>query len=139
MTKKRKETILVVDDDKNVLVYIKEVLTPRGYRLILATSGEEAMQLTDSSNESINLLLTDVILPKMDGRQLAHKFLARYPLGKVLFISGYICPSMAHQNLPDSEKAFIRKPFTPAALAHKVENVLKSKFSSAPGGPRPTA
>lgn len=139
MTKKRKETVLVVDDDRNVLDYIKEILTSRGYQLLLASSGEEAMQLTDSIDESIDLLLTDVILPKMDGRHLAHKFLARYPLGKVLFISGYMCPSIAHQDIPDSEKAFVRKPFTAAALIHKMKNVLNSEFNPAADVPEPTA
>jgi CheY-like chemotaxis protein len=137
MTKKRTETILLVDDDHYSLKLLTKILSPLGYQLFTAASGEEALQLTDSLDVDIDLLLTDVVLPKMDGRALAHKFLASRPRSKVLFISGYLCPSIAHQGVPHSEKAFVRKPFTAKVLASKVRKVLDSEFCLAKADRQP--
>jgi len=139
MTKKRTETILLVDDDHYTLKLLTKILSPLGYQLFTAASGEEALQLNDSLDIDIDLLLTDVVLPKMDGRALAHKFLASRPQSKVLFISGYLCPAIAHQNIPHSEKAFVRKPFTAKGLAGKVRKVLDSDFRLAEADQQPTS
>ena len=139
MTKKRTETILLVDDDHLTLKLLTKILAPIGYQLFTAESGEEALQLTDSLDVDIDLLLTDVVLPKMDGRALAHKFLAGRPQSKVLFISGYLCPAIAHQDVPHSEKAFVRKPFSAKELISKVRKVLDSDFRLAEADPPPTS
>jgi two-component system cell cycle sensor histidine kinase/response regulator CckA len=123
-----KESILAVDDDQSVLAYIRGILTARGYRLYTAESGEEALNLAASLDGTIDLLLTDVFLPAMDGRHLAGEFLARYPQAKVLFISGYFCPAAAHQDTPNSGKAFVQKPFTANSLVSKMRAVLDSEF-----------
>ena len=128
MTKTSSETILVVDDDRNTLKLITKILSPRGYQLLTATSGEEALKLAGTENTDIDLLLTDVVLPEMNGRDLAHEFLAICPRIKVLFMSGLLCPSVAHQDVPDSEKAFVRKPFTANSLISKLRKVLDSDF-----------
>jgi len=119
---------MVVDDDPNVLELINRILSPRGYTLLEAQSGEEALKNAKSFGDSIDLLLTDVILPKMDGRDLAKKFMALYPNAKVLFISGYICPSAAHQESPNSGNAFVKKPFTAKELCSKTRKVLASGY-----------
>jgi two-component system cell cycle sensor histidine kinase/response regulator CckA len=128
MTKTGSETILVVDDDHNTLKLITKILSPRGYQLLTATSGEAALELATTGASDIHLLLTDVVLPEMNGRDLAHEFLTICPRAKVLFMSGYLCPSVAHQDVPDSEKAFVRKPFTAKSLISKLRKVLKSDF-----------
>jgi two-component system cell cycle sensor histidine kinase/response regulator CckA len=131
MTKTGTETILIVDDDPNTLKLITKILSPRGYQLLTATSGEEALALATTVDTDIDLLLTDVVLPEMNGRDLAHEFLASRPHAKVLFISGYLCPSVAHQDVPASEKAFVRKPFTSKSLISKLRKVLESDFRHA--------
>lgn len=119
---KGSETVLVVDDDPMILSYIEEEIGLYGYRSILASSGEEALQLAE--NEKVDLLVTDIMMPGMNGIDLAKKFAVINPRVKILFMSGYVCPSLAHQGIPESECAFVQKPFAPKALVRKMRNVL---------------
>jgi len=128
MRKKGTETILVVDDDPLALDLIELTLAPLGYKVILTSSGEEALQVAKSRNGNIDLLLTDMIMPGITGLDLVRQFLARYPKTKVMFMSGYMCPSLAHQNVALSEKAFVLKPFTTNTLAKKMRAVLESEY-----------
>ena len=123
MRKKESATVLIVDDDPFLLDIVAEQISLFGYQPILASSGKEALQLA-SKQTQINLLLTDIMMPIMNGVDLAKQFVALYPEAKVLFMSGYICPSMAHYGIPDSEHAFVQKPFTPKTLITKIRNVL---------------
>ena len=77
---------MVVDDDPNVLEVINSILSPRGYTLLTAQSGEEALKNAKAYGDTIDLLLTDVIFPKMDGRYLANKFIAMFPKFYSIFI-----------------------------------------------------
>lgn len=126
--KKGSETILVVDDDSAVLNLIKRILSPLGYRLLLAKNSEEALLIAKNETYFIHLLLTDVILPGMNGLGLAEYFLAAYPRTKILFMSGYMCPSLGHQDIPYSQNPFVRKPFTPETLITKLRKVLQSDY-----------
>jgi len=128
MRKKRTETVLVIDDDPLALDLIELMLAPLGYEIILATSGEEALQAAESRGGNIDLLLTDIILPGITGLDLVRQFLSRYPKTKVMFMSGYMCPSLAHQGVALSEKAFVLKPFTTNTLAKKMRAVLESEY-----------
>jgi two-component system cell cycle sensor histidine kinase/response regulator CckA len=134
MGKKGTETVLVVDDDPLALDLIELMLAPLGYKVLMATSGEEALQLAESREEKIDLLLTDMIMPGITGLDLVRQFITRYPHTKVLFMSGYMCPSIAHQDETLSEKAFVLKPFTSNTLAKKMRAVLKSEYTPAIGG-----
>ena len=127
MGKKGTETVLVVDDDPLALDLIELTLTPLGYKVLLASSGEEALQVAESREGKIDLLLTDMILTGITGLDLVKQFVNRYPKIKVMFMSGFICPSMAHQDVALSEKAFVLKPFTTNTLARKMRAVLGSK------------
>ena len=127
MGKKGTETVLVVDDDPLALDLIELTLTPLGYKVLLASSGEEALQVAENREEKIDLLLTDMILTGITGLDLVKQFVNRYPKIKVMFMSGFICPSMAHQDVALSEKAFVLKPFTTNTLARKMRAVLGSK------------
>ncbi len=124
MRRKESATVLIVDDDQILLNIVAEQISLFGFQPILASSGEEALQFAQKQTQ-IDLLLTDIIMPNMNGVDLAKQFVALYPETKVLFMSGYICPTMAHFGNQDSEHAFLQKPFTQNTLISKMRNVLE--------------
>jgi DNA-binding NtrC family response regulator len=105
------KTVLVVDDEPDVLACIAEILTPLGCRTILAQSGEEALEITGELEEKIDLLITDIVLPAMKGKELAKRFAKKYPDTKILFMSGYLSPAISPEDQLNRTKAFIQKPF----------------------------
>lgn len=118
------ETVLAVDDDQTMLDLLEEVLRPLGYNVLSASSGEEALEVASEHQDEIDLLLTDVILPGIKGQDLAKQLLNRCPGVNVLFMSGYLCPSMAHNDSDQGFEAFIQKPFSPNALLRKIRKLL---------------
>ena len=118
------ETVLAVDDDPIVLDLLQEVLKPLGYKVLFAASGEEALEMAASHQDKIDLLLTDVVLPGIKGQELARQLQHSYPEVNVLFMSGYLCPSMAHGKSEQRFDAFIQKPFSPNALLRKMRKLL---------------
>jgi len=124
MRTKESATVLIVDDDPIIRKIVAEQIALFGFQPILAASGEEALQLAKKQTQ-IDLLLTDIMMPEMNGVDLAKQFVTLYPETKILFMSGYICPSMAHYGIQDSEHAFVQKPFTPQTLITKMRKVLK--------------
>ena len=118
------ETILAVDDDPAMLELVGEVLTPLGYNVLFAATGEEALQVAQTGTEKIDLLLTDVMLPGIKGQELAEKILTSDPNVCVLFMSGYLCPSMAYDESEKKVEAFVQKPFTPNTLVRKMRKLL---------------
>jgi CheY-like chemotaxis protein len=118
------ETVLAVDDDPSIRDLLAEVLRPLGYKVLFAANGEEALTLAASHQENIDLLLTDVMLPGIKGQELAKQLLHSCPGVNVLFMSGYLCPSMAHSESDQRFEAFIQKPFAPNALLRKIRNLL---------------
>jgi len=118
------ETILAVDDDPAMLELLGEVLTPLGYNVLFAATGEEALQLTEAGSGKIDLLLTDVVLPGIKGQELAEKIVNSNPHISVLFMSGYLRPSMAHGNSEKKIEAFVQKPFAPNTLVRKMRKLL---------------
>ncbi|WP_447983526.1 response regulator [Nitrospira sp. Nam74] len=118
------QTILVVEDDRVVRGIIYEVLNLGGYRVLEATHGEEAMACCHQHDGPIDLLLTDVVMPHLGGRQLAEQLRGRYPKMKVLFMSGYIDDASLREVLSRDGMAFLAKPFTPESLEQKVRDIL---------------
>ena len=118
------ETVLAVDDDPAMLELVDEVLRPLGYRVLSAASGEEALEMAASQDERIDLLLTDVFLPRIKGHDLAKQLLVSCPDVNVLFMSGYLCPSMAYSDTGHRFEAFIQKPFAPNSLLRKMRKLL---------------
>ncbi len=116
------ETVLIVDDDQMILSLIEEEISQYGYKPILAKNAAEALSLAEK--EKVDLLLTDIMMPGTNGIELAKQFAALNPEIKILFMSGYICPSLAHQGIPESEYAFVQKPFAPNVLVKKMRKVL---------------
>ena len=118
------ETVLAVDDDPTMIDLLEEVLKPLGYNVLSAASAEEALEVAESHRDEIDLLLTDVVLPGIKGQELAKQMLHSCPNVNILFMSGYLCPSMAHNDPEQKFDAFIQKPFTPNALLRKMRKLL---------------
>lgn len=116
------ETVLIVDDDPMILSFIEEGIAQYGYKPILAKNAEESLAL--AKEEKIDLLLTDIMMPGINGVDLARQFAVFNPEIKILFMSGFVCPSIAHQGIPKSEYAFVQKPFALNALVKKIRKVL---------------
>ena len=120
------KTILLVEDDSVVRGIIHEVLCFNGYRVLEATHGEDALALSTRHQGPIDLLLTDVVMPHLGGRQLAQQLHARYPRMKVLFMSGYMDDAVLPQILSQQGMAFLPKPFAPEILEQKIRDMLDS-------------
>jgi len=118
------ETLLLVEDEDAVRALVRNVLREKGYRILEASRGEEALELAEQYGGPIDLLVTDVVMPQMNGRELARRLITLLPQIKVLYISGYADSAVWHQAGLDSGGAFLQKPFSPEALARKVREVL---------------
>ncbi len=118
------ETILVVDNEPGLRVIVKDTLQSFGYEVLVAASGEEALELAKSSDKKINLLLTDVLMPGMNGRELAKKLTAVDQEIKVLFMSGYTDDIISHQGVLEPGIMLINKPLVPNLLDRKIREIL---------------
>ncbi len=118
------ETILVVDDEPSVRKIIAESLQPLGYKIITAPTGMQALEICHSSAEKIDLLLTDIIMPGMNGRELAKALTRIYPDLKVIYMSGYMDNIITRFDNLEPGSAFISKPILPSALSAKLREVL---------------
>lgn len=118
------ETILLVEDEPAILELTTELLEMQGYTVLAASTPGEAIRLAREHSGETHLLVTDVIMPGMNGRDLAKNLLSLYPHLKRLFISGYTADVIAHHGVLDEGVHFIQKPFSMQALATKVREVL---------------
>jgi CheY-like chemotaxis protein len=118
------ETVLVVEDHAEVRKLATGILKKNGYRLLEAANGPEALQIAGGFTEPIDLLLTDVVMPAMTGRELAGRLQAARPGLKVLYTSGYSSDVIARQGVLNPGVAYLPKPFAPLDLAAKVREVL---------------
>ena len=118
------ETILLVEDEEAILEITAMILTELGYCLLKANSPGEALQRAYDYSGEIDLLITDVIMPEMNGRDLANNLCSYYPQLKSLFMSGYTADIISHQGVLDEGVQFIQKPFRMNELAAKVREVL---------------
>ena len=118
------ERIFVVEDEPEVRALVRDVLRQAGYDVIDAADGEVALAALREETRRIDLLLTDVIMPKMSGRQLAARFLEQRPGTPVLYMSGYTDDKLGHHGVLDPDVELIQKPLTPDALLRRVRALL---------------
>jgi PAS domain S-box-containing protein len=125
------ETVLVVEDEPEILEVVNTMLTELGYVVLSVGTPGEAIRLTQEHAEEIHLLMTDVVMPEMNGRDLADRLLSLYPNLKCLFMSGYTANVIAHHGVLDEGVHFIQKPFAMKDLAAKIRAVLdQEQFKS---------
>jgi len=118
------ETVLLVEDEAELRDLLAEVLEDTGYTVLRAGDGAEAVKVCAERERPIDLLLTDVVMPGMSGRELAARVQPLRPAMKVLYMSGYTDGAIVHHGVLEPGIAFIQKPFAPPAIAHKVREVL---------------
>ncbi len=123
------ETVLLVEDEEVVRGLAAHILEEAGYNVIKARGGDEAIQLCKKQDGRIDLLLTDVVMPEISGKEVAQRITALLPHLKVLFMSGYTDEAIVHHGVLDSSVEFIQKPFTPLGLSKKVREVLDANGS----------
>ena len=118
------ETVLLVEDEEMVREMTREILQESGYQVIEARHGHEALLVAEQHHGPIHLMLSDVVMPQMSGRELAEQLSPIRREMKVLYMSGYTDDAIVHHGVLDEGMAFIEKPFTPNALARKLREVL---------------
>src|SRR5439155_17217999 len=118
------ETVLLVEDEPEVRWLIRDMLQRLGYTVMEARHGIEALVLSTQHPEPIHLLVTDVVMPQMSGREIAEQLRSEHPETKVLFMSGYTDDAVVRHGVQTAEMAFLQKPFTSESLARKVREVL---------------
>ena len=127
---RRPTTILVVDDEPSVLALVRTMLWRAGFTVLEAPGGDEALSLASGHTEPIQLLLTDVLMPGINGYALAEKITAVRPETKVLFMTGYRDKVVLESTgRPISDSPLIRKPFTAHNLVAKIEEMLEHPVS----------
>lgn len=117
------ERILLVEDEESVRQLVRETLEAQGYRIHEAENGEEALAIA-TSHPDIDMLITDVVMPGMSGRELSTRIFATHPHTKVLYLSGYTEDAIVHEGVLEAGTAFLQKPFTLGTLARKVREML---------------
>ncbi|MCE9566340.1 MAG: PAS domain S-box protein [Planctomycetes bacterium] len=121
------ETILLVEDEDGVRGLALLVLQTYGYKVLAASDGRRALRAIENHQGSIDLLVTDVVMPGMGGGELAEAVREQFPHIKVLFSSGYTDDSVVRQGILEAEVAFLQKPYSPQSLARKVRQILDKK------------
>jgi len=127
------ETILLVEDDPQLRQLTSSVLVHCGYKVLTASGGEEGLAICKANHSEIDLLVTDVVMPGMNGRQLAEQVARVAPRAKVLYISGYTGNAIVHYGVLDAGVWFLPKPFSLSALVAKVREVLDASVGGAKG------
>lgn len=129
-------TVLVVDDEPSVRRLMRRLLTSVGYHLLEAPNGIEALQVAHLHQEPIDLLLTDIVMPRMDGFALASKVTSGHPETRVLFITGQAADRPdVEDSLRQTRHAFLLKPFTSSALTQKMDHLLLTRGGVGPVQP----
>jgi two-component system, cell cycle sensor histidine kinase and response regulator CckA len=123
-----RETILLAEDEEIVRSLMRDVLKGYGYDVLEAANGSAALILCERHPGPIHLMITDVVMPEMSGRELTEHLAGTHPEMKVLFMSGYTDDTIVRHGILESDIAFLQKPFTPQALAHRVREVLEGSY-----------
>jgi PAS domain S-box-containing protein len=123
------ETVLIVEDDDSLRKLARTVLKQRGYKVLEAENGEDALRISKEHEGPIDLLITDVVMPRMGGKEVAERLQTLYPRMKVIYMSGYTDEAIVHHGVLVPGLNFLEKPFSPEGLARKVREVLDPALS----------
>jgi CheY-like chemotaxis protein len=126
-------TVLLVDDDAQVSAAARRALERAGYTVLAASDGAQGLRIATEQQGRVDLLVTDMVMPGMGGRELARQVTSVRPEVRVLFTSGYTAEAMNQQAILEPGDAFLGKPFTPDALLRRVSDVLRSNGAQADG------
>ena len=118
------ETVLLVEDDESVREVANEILTLNGYKVLAANHGQEALEISHLHQGTIDLMVTDVVMPLMGGPELARRLALTRPQMRVLFMSGYTDDAIVHHGVLSEDTAYLQKPFTAAAFARKLRETI---------------
>ena len=118
------ETVMLVDDEPSLLRLTKRTLESRGYRVLAASGAAEAIGLAEKHGEPISLILTDVVMPEMNGWELSERILSSYPKIKLMFMSGYASGIISPNGILAEGVTLLQKPFSMSALADKIRETL---------------
>jgi len=121
------ETVLIVEDNDSLRNFAQKILHIYGYRTLNAENGEDALRVCKEHNGPIHLLLTDVVMPRMGGKEAAERLQPLYPRMKIIYMSGYTDNAIVHHGVLEPGLNFLEKPFTPKGLARKVRKALESE------------
>lgn len=119
------ETVLVVEDEPAIREMCGLMLEKLGYRVLTAENPEEALRIAKAHEGKIDLLLTDVVMPGMNGREMTQQIRTLYPEIRTLFMSGYTADVIAHRGVLEEEVQFLQKPFSIHDLGPKIREILK--------------
>jgi two-component system cell cycle sensor histidine kinase/response regulator CckA len=128
------ETILLAEDDDGVRPLVRNILTRQGYHVLEAPTGADALRISEQYQSAIHLLLTDIVMPRISGRELADRLLPQRPEMKVLYMSGYTENGIVQHGVLDASVAFIQKPITPETLGLKIRALLGPTAVRTPAG-----
>jgi two-component system cell cycle sensor histidine kinase/response regulator CckA len=117
-------TILVVDDEPMALKLVQSILEKRGFEVLASTSPIQAVEVFEAQSDRIELLISDIVMPEMDGTKLASRLVAVNPDLPVLFMSGFVTENEVADASAIAQFAFIRKPFRPSTLVQAVQKML---------------
>ena len=120
----RYKTIMVVDDEALILEIVEAFIEQLGHKVLLASSGHEALKVAREHDSKVDLLLTDVIMPNMNGLELAEAMVADSPDVKIIFMSGCLQPAIEARNTPRFENGFVKKPFSSNTLITHIKKAL---------------
>jgi len=118
------ETVFIVEDDDNLRKLTRTVLKRKGYKILEAENGKDALRISEAHEGRIDLMITDVVMPKIGGKELAERLQPLYPQMKVIYMSGYTDDAIVQHGVLEPGLNFLEKPFTPEGLTHKVREVL---------------
>jgi len=129
------ETVLLVEDEEGVRALVRDTLQAYGYKVLEARGAEHAEAILEKHSDPIHLLLTDVVMPQMSGKELAKRFFPRHPEAGVLYMSGYTDNAIVRHGVLEPGTSFLQKPFMPKTLVKKVREVLDSLRTDGGDGP----
>jgi two-component system cell cycle sensor histidine kinase/response regulator CckA len=120
-------TVLLVEDEPTVRAFVHRVLEQSGFVVLAASHPEAALHIVEAHPGSIDLILSDVVMPGMSGRLMAERLAIRHPEARVLFMSGYIDDPLARKKAAANDVGFLQKPFTSAELTDRIRAVLNGR------------